>query len=180
MTFITDWQFTFSVFSFFLFVAFRFNRLTGVVRSSLQNIQKAIKVIMFNLLLLRVLKIRRTGRLFSKSLSLSVIDSELSIKKCTPTGCCVRKCHGKPNSCCVTKLSYDHIHDTRALLEEINKWISFFFGIVAWTCYYLSHPGSCCDVIGTWGRIWKHDGGKGKIKTIFTLCRIAFASNRKP
>ena len=101
--------------------------MTGVVRSSLQNIQKAIKVIMFNLLLLRVLKIRRTGRLFSKSLSLSVIDSELSIKKCTPTGCCVRKCHGKPNSCCVTKLSYDHIHDTRALLEEINKWISFFF-----------------------------------------------------
>lgn len=127
MTFITDWQFTFSVFSFFLFVAFRFNRLTGVVRSSLQNIQKAIKVSMFNVLLLRVLKIRRTGRLFSKSLSLSVIDSELSIKKCTPTGCCVRKCHGKPNSCCVTKLSYDHIHDTRALLEEINKWISFFF-----------------------------------------------------
>ena len=111
----------------FSILAFRFNRLTGVVRSSLQNIQKAIKVIMFNLLLLRVLKIRRTGRLFSKSLSLSVIDSELSIKKCTPTGCCVRKCHGKPNSCCVTKLSYDHIHDTRALLEEIKKWISFFF-----------------------------------------------------
>ena len=70
--------------------------------------------------------------------------------------------------------------NTRALLEEINKWISFFFDIGAWTCYYLSHPGSCCDVIGTWGRVWKHDGGKGKIKTIFTLYRIGFAPNRKP
>ena len=70
--------------------------------------------------------------------------------------------------------------NTRAFLEEINKWISIFFDIVAWTCYYLSHPGSCCDVIGTWGRVWKHDGGKGKIKTIFTLYRIGFARNRKP
>ena len=69
--------------------------------------------------------------------------------------------------------------NTTTFLEETNKWISLFC-IVPWSCYYLSHPGSCRDVIGTWGRVWKHDGGKGKIKTMFTLYRIAFVPARKP
>ena len=69
--------------------------------------------------------------------------------------------------------------NTTAFLEEINKWITFF-SIVPWSCYYFSLLGSCRDVIGTWRRIWKYDGGKGKIKTTFTLCWITFAPARKP
>ena len=36
-------------------------------------------------------------------------------------GCCVSKCHGKPNSCCVTKLGYDHMHGPGRIFDRLKE-----------------------------------------------------------